>query len=68
MVRVQAGRDVVYDVLKNQFLKESHRSRVIKTRYSRLLGKGTMTVVSRKEGTVSCESESDMFSHIHCGY
>ena len=44
LVRVQAGRDVVFDVRENQFLNtlhknggKSHRAVVIKTRQSRLL-------------------------------
>ena len=63
-MRVEAGWDVVSDVLENHFLKafqqdgcESHGVVVMKTRHSRLFGTGTMTPVSRQKGTVPCESE-----------
>ena len=43
LLRVQAGRNVVFEVLENQFLKalhqdgvESHKAAVVKTKHSRI--------------------------------
>ena len=55
----QAGRDVIFDVLEEQFLKalhqdggESYRGIVIKTRHSRLYWYSCL-----EAAIISCESE-----------
>lgn len=60
LVSVQAGKDVIFDVLENLFLKtlprdrgESHRALVIKPRHC--LVAETIIALLRQEGTILCE-------------
>ena len=66
LVRVQAGRDVVSDVLDDKFLKQlhqngakCHRTVIMKIRLDSrdLLGTGMMAAGLKQVGTVSCKRE-----------
>ena len=66
LVRVQAGRDVVSDVLEDKFLKQlhqnggkCHRAVIMKIRLDSTYFRGTGMMVAglKQVGTVSCKRE-----------